>query len=1130
MNTSVSKDLSRNTRKKYNIRSKNRHGYFHNTHNFNVINRNSSFQPNSVGFSEYVLHNQNRRPYTRYSTTRANAGYLKHISSQSIRKEKEHSTIGCYEEYTLKKIRATSDMIKQQLMSPEHSIIVSENETNDKSDNVTSKLKERQSRSVGGTSSISDNKKDNSSGKSLKKQNRLSEEVSRLQQLKERRKNELREKFKKDKIASQKSADIYNVKEISDKILQHISKMNNDRLVDFVNSDNSRYEEAFNYICKQKTFELTKALRDLSHQEKPEECEFVNSIIPEFSIKIEELPISVIRELSSTFDELHKDIVNPLLSGNNLRLFNESGEFQRSNDFSLCKKQTCGDNMNYGNNLNICSNEYQKSGAPIDNAIGNTNFQFIEIIDSDEENLPVKLEKENLPGQQETDTNRIEQASLKPMDNIMPLLPEKYSNLNTGSNDTILCQEKNVATIYSNFSTQNFQSSSRDAKVSVDKASLPIEANSVGETNILNSHSQDSYQTTEKEAADSTFQEVEEKPYIELELGEPSIQEKIEEKPPIQLEIKEESSVQSKLEETPPNQVKMNDLNSQPKVGSVWVSKSIFATSGSLEQKEHSNVDETTNSHCQNSDNLIPLGNSNNITLLNEQISRTPVENVINSNGEENIALAQRQNEDISNTCNSEPTVLPSIAPKDNLSLDAASSVHDKLLYVKEVNDKQTQKVANRGETMINMERSPENETCLTAPPTTDRQHELVPSPTNNSTIPSVVDVSPENEFISLTIKPFEKPKNLVDAVKMMKLIDEKIEVLTKLRQNIFVGLSESVVPSEEMNPGSKKRKLDDSEVVSKRGEISEKRKTPIEENPPEEIEPFSSLNTRNEVILFCRIMKEKDECIVGTDNGKIQYHSIYGKKPLMVVTIGRSAISFLEIVRIYDRNYICTGTHTEYEIKILMYKRQIIEKRIRLEDSIQALAHNWGYFFIGGRRGYLTRYDYKKNRIQFEDRISSSRIKDLKTTKEGPRKLLLIFFEDDDGVAHIHVRDAMTALHIRTIIDMKNVRCMYLRHSYVYLATDGHIHIYNGTNGDFVRSLLTNKEFFSMRSRGNLLILAAVDGIYAFNMRNNHYLGCFQEENAVSSVFFHDQKIVLTTWENKIAVLDIPDHFKAVI
>lgn len=110
--------------------------------------------------------------------------------------------------------------------------------------------------------------------------------------------------------------------------------------------------------------------------------------------------------------------------------------------------------------------------------------------------------------------------------------------------------------------------------------------------------------------------------------------------------------------------------------------------------------------------------------------------------------------------------------------------------------------------------------------------------------------------------------------------------------------------------------------------------------------------------------MHDRDEVILGTNNGKIQYHNFYERKPHMTVNIGNSAISFLECVEINEKNYVCTGVTSELEFKILNYKKRFIKHRIQLEDSIQALTADWGYFFIGGKRGYLTRYAWKVNRI----------------------------------------------------------------------------------------------------------------------------------------------------------------------
>lgn len=1116
------KDLTRKSRKKINKRSKKGQGCFYSSHNYN---RSTGFQSNSIGFSEYVLHSSNARSYnTRLNTNRTNLGYLKprlkHISSQSIGREKEYSAIGCYEEYTLRRIRNTSDMIKQQLMSPENLTITREKETNMPSDNISLKVRSKQNRLSGETSKFSDNK-EYSQTKVRRKPSKSCEEVARFQ-LKEKRKNELREKFKKDNISKQNSNEIYNVKEISDKIIQHISKMNNARLVDFLNSGNSRYEEAFSYICKEKSFELTKALRDLSRQQEPAACEIVNAIIPDFSIKIEELPIDIIRELSSTFDELHRNIDDSSLSGESLHLFEKHNLLQK-NDNSLKYMQTDCVEKNITKNPNTSNETFFEQIKAIKqeelpkNLITFGAAEQIVIIDSDDESLPLNQDNSQSPDNIE---ERLESSEVIEVDldssseqmsistKICDTLPNiaPFSSINNGNVHSNFEHSSNIETEEPVFAPPEIDESSIDA-INSNTNSPQVDD---GFSEIINND----LGTTDSSLLESQFENNEMESSIQLE--------KI-------------------------------DLNTQPKVGSVWVSKNIFITTDILEKAdEFCDASQVESSHTEDSDAIF----KNFSTSLGEttfpSVEAKNMEDI-----DENLDSIKRPelSLDISHRSDSPSCIVETAGAKDNSLLNIASplssTTHGNSQHVIDTSNKNNNS-ENSSENISENSNKKKSETIKKAAiARSDKSYDMtnkdipnVPQlsiqsdlTSNNSITDSVTVNNSENEFLSLTIKNFNKPKNLHDAINFMNVIDQKIEILTKLRRELFIELGEIVNRSENKVSECVKRKLNDSDNAAtiknkciKTGKSSDKREQ-IEVKKPSKIKPFSNLKFIDEVVLFCKILYDKSEMIVGTDKGNIQYYNIlYGKHPFMVVNIGESAISFLEYVKIYDGNFVCTGNTTELELKILKYKKRVIEQKIYLEDSIQAVVNEWGYFFIGGRRGYLTTYDWKSNKIVFEDRISEMKIKDLKATREGPRKILVILFEDPDGVAHVHVRDAMTALHIRTIVHLANVSCMDLRYSTLYLVRDGEIVVYNCCDGLFVAKEETNKSFSLMKFKGNLLLLGNSDGIYAFNMRTNKYLNCLQNNIHVSTLNFFNHQILCTTWEKKIELLDVAINFKGIM
>ncbi|KAJ8964879.1 hypothetical protein NQ314_004561 [Rhamnusium bicolor] len=96
----------------------------------------------------------------------------------------------------------------------------------------------------------------------------------------------------------------YNVEEIQKKIMNHITNLNDGRKKNLINSDISGYDVAIQQIQKQKRLEVSRALRDMCSKSKQtqESSDFINSIIPDMGIKIEDLPQDLIEDLRNTFN------------------------------------------------------------------------------------------------------------------------------------------------------------------------------------------------------------------------------------------------------------------------------------------------------------------------------------------------------------------------------------------------------------------------------------------------------------------------------------------------------------------------------------------------------------------------------------------------------------------------------------------------------------------------------------------------------------------------------------------------------------------------------------------------------------------------------------------------------------
>ncbi|CAH1967162.1 unnamed protein product [Acanthoscelides obtectus] len=182
----------------------------------------------------------------------------------SKRIEKPPSPVPGSEEYMVKKIEQTSALIMRQLLSPNEAVVPQES-----------------------TDIVSDQKK-TSESKDKPKQSQSNATD--------------KDTDKSERSKPKKDIDRYSVEEIYYKIINHIGKLKDGKKKNLINSKESGYDPVVNRIATHQRLEISRALRMMCSDPKIAETDFINSIIPDIGIKLEDLPREFIEQLSLTFD------------------------------------------------------------------------------------------------------------------------------------------------------------------------------------------------------------------------------------------------------------------------------------------------------------------------------------------------------------------------------------------------------------------------------------------------------------------------------------------------------------------------------------------------------------------------------------------------------------------------------------------------------------------------------------------------------------------------------------------------------------------------------------------------------------------------------------------------------------
>ncbi|KAK9874002.1 hypothetical protein WA026_002350 [Henosepilachna vigintioctopunctata] len=851
--------------KPYNYTYQRNHGFYVGNRGYNFTN-NYSNNGTSTSFSKNAFHSRHTR-YFQHNRRESSQIYKEYHWQQSRKMRREPSPLNGSEEYTLRKIQETSDMIKRKLMSPEYT---PDDYTIDK---------------------VSEPINNKSTKVKLKfNKNKINKESSLIKR-KLQKKADLRAKMYKCLTVEKSSDATYNVKEIHDQIMNHISKLNYGRRQNLINADTTCYDTALQQMYKQKSLELSKALREMSHQEKPEASEVVNSIIPDFAIKFEELPIHVIRELSSTFETLEKNIGNDDTSTFDFFTYSIDNQGNPSpiND-GFQEYQPNKDTFQTDSNSTI---NYVES--KIDDRVLIVNSEDADTLVIKEENLNEMLIK--------METNDIE-------------IEDDANDVNNLSHSVISTQDSSIhpevmeASIQDNMNVVQFHTDNKLDTSSNLKTAVCSETSAVIGTVRVNQ---------------SIFENTNEI-------------------------ISNENQNDNPLMECR-NSFTTN-CNSNGLIPSLRVSTNLFEKRENHSTEIHSAIHDNmslegtlgTSSSTYIKNNESQQINVNNVKKPNNSVATTGVENNILLGNNSHPFLNDSEISDIISTRLSHIEKL-----SDNLDLSCTSSQVNLPLLKKAGNSKGQRKKQTVNSTVspkFSSETHPSfddsNTTCHSRDTSfiSNSQH----SEENQGNQSNFQAEMEKKNYFSVCIKNFQKPQDITEAVQLMFEIDNEIDKLTKLRQSLLSSLidqksKDSKLDSPNNSISNKRKKKNNSKAKKKKinsqknqNEMScstfriekpdssqkysqeriqnedtltncldthlqeknnfqqkNKSSTPSNQNHIQDIRNTIDVDVNNltGVPIICKVLRQENSLIIGTDNGKILYFDLHSsEKPITVVLV----------------------------------------------------------------------------------------------------------------------------------------------------------------------------------------------------------------------------------------------------
>lgn len=150
---------------------------------------------------------------------------------------------------------------------------------------------------------------------STTKESRLGDTETNSESRTKRKRKENTNEVESSNSNKHKKNSSYNIDGIPDKLMSYLSNLNEGRKKNLISNTTTVYDDAINTILKQKRLEKSRDLRSVSKSsDVTESTDWINSIIPDMGIKIEDFP-ELLLLLQNRLSENSEDFTDLNYSG-----------------------------------------------------------------------------------------------------------------------------------------------------------------------------------------------------------------------------------------------------------------------------------------------------------------------------------------------------------------------------------------------------------------------------------------------------------------------------------------------------------------------------------------------------------------------------------------------------------------------------------------------------------------------------------------------------------------------------------------------------------------------------------------------------------------------------------------------
>ncbi|CAH1116074.1 unnamed protein product [Phaedon cochleariae] len=943
------------------------------------------------------------------------------------------------EEHTMQKIKQTSAIIMRQILNPEENIIAK---------------------------SIQDNSPNNS-----------------LESMKEQEINTEKTPKNTSKISKNKSKEhTYSVEEIHNKIMYHLTNLNKGKKRNLINSNSTGYDEPIQQIMKQKRLEISRALRNMcSDDNDPKSTDFINSIIPDMGIKIEDLPQDFLEELRHSFDF---SIQNGFPMMNNYYP-------EMSFNTEMCQPPAY-DNLY---DFPTTSNEFSDTGnVPPPNffhfnvdAIDPTEQLYNEAFDS-----RVRATEDNL-------------SSPFKNDDIIWIENVSSANPNVHQFSEEISHNEELS--------HNVKS---EVKEDIPEIHEPI---STTNTTIYDDYSSDQCNEIMNTKDSHQLQPSTSISNVNPKIGADFTSDKC---------IFSQST--NETANTESNQTNPGNNISNPVSNDMRDFEAVVHN-----ESQKSRLDINNMSDIEEPSSSTELHIPKETDEANQNIVEIRKEDIYNES-QYNLELKKECEE----SCEDKKdfSVL-------NLGTDEVMIKEDEVMEVlkaREYSEASTQTLKKRRMSMkfFLKQAFPKPPSTINVAvrrmsyiddyisDLIDYRKKILSKYIAVERLPVIIQKrnvknerkgkSKKNENKKNEERVAKKRKNSVEKESNVSIVDteasDKVDMIVKKRKNNLTD--------DNSNPNSSVVEIEETVEKSSCSDAPVNRL--IEPQVP--VQNMLVFKEMKESFLDLKVFEDK--LMAATESGNIVFFSLEDGRHINNLKVSKKPISCLVCLQAPDEKmHICVGSFDGF-LKVYNFYSQCLLRTIKLSENAQCMECNWDYLFIGGSKGSIFRYSMKKRAIEYEDKFYDDCIFVLKATQEGARRVLLIGSRNSPVV----IRDAINGLHLRTMQDLvcPTVYSLVIQNNMVYCGTTNlDILVFNFHNGRLEHKLKAAiaKGIGCLKTFGRLLFASCHNGnVYVYNTEKNTFIGIMDGPGGViTSMEVIVNQVVVGTLSLKFVSLPIPEH-----